>query len=94
MAFVKSDLIKVAKLARLSLSPEEIDHLIEDMDRIVAFVTQLGEVDVSGVKPMSYAKEQALSFREDEVFETLGRKCISSSAGFEDGLVRVPKIID
>jgi len=94
MAFGKADLINVARLARLSLAEEEMDRLIEDLDRIVGFVTQLSEVDVTGVEPMSYAQKQALSFREDRVFESLGRECVSSSLGFEDGLVRVPKIVD
>lgn len=94
MVFAKSDLINVAKLARLSLADEEMSRFEEDLNRIISFVTQLSEVDVSDVKPMSHTGDRALSFREDVAFETLGRECIRSSAGFEDGLIRVPKIID
>jgi len=94
MAFLKSDLVKVAKLARLSLTEEEEMRFLVDLDKIVALVTQLNEVDVEGIAPMSHAKEQALAFREDRAEPTIGRECVSSSMGFEDGLIRVPKIIE
>jgi aspartyl-tRNA(Asn)/glutamyl-tRNA(Gln) amidotransferase subunit C len=94
MVFAKSDLTKVATLARLSLRPEEMNHLESDLDRIVNFVAQLREVNVDGIIPMSHAEDRSLSFRDDIAGETLGRECIKSSAGYEDGLIRVPKIIE
>lgn len=94
MTFAKSDLVKVAKLGRLSLTEDEITRLEGDLDRIVTFVAQLNEVSVDNVFPMSHAGDRSLSFREDIACKTIGRECISSSAGFEDGLIRVPKIIE
>lgn len=94
MAFSKSDLKHVAKLARLSLSEDEAERLGKDLDRIISFVTQLNEIDVQGVEPLSHAGDRVLPFRADEAQATLGRECIKSSAGYEDGLVRVPKIIE
>lgn len=94
MAFTKSDLAHVARLARLSLNADEALKLGEDLSRIVSFVEQLQEVCVDGVEPMSHAGDRVLSFREDIAFETLGRACFANSAGFEDGLIRVPKIIE
>lgn len=94
MTFEQSDLKKIARLARLSLSQEESAQLQEDMDRIVKLVTKLSEVNVEGVRPMSHAGDRILAFREDEVKAVLGRRCIDSSRGYEEGLIRVPKIID
>lgn len=94
MTFEKSDLTKVARLARLALSQEEMTRFEGDLERIVNFVAQLKEVDVDGVKPMSHAGDRFLSFREDIALESLGRECIKDSAGYEDGLIRVPKIIE
>lgn len=94
MTFEQSDLKKIARLARLSLSQEESRQLQEDMDRIVTLVTKLSEVNVEGVKPMSHAGDRSLDFREDQASNVLGRKCIDASAGYEEGLIRVPKIID
>jgi aspartyl-tRNA(Asn)/glutamyl-tRNA(Gln) amidotransferase subunit C len=94
MAFTQSDLMHVARLARLSLSKDEAEKLGEDLARIVQFVEQLQEVNVEGVAPMAHAGDRVLPFREDHAEETLGRDCVKSSAGFEDGLIRVPKIIE
>lgn len=94
MVFTNSDVMKVAKLARLSLSEEEINRYAHDLERILHFIDQLNEVDVTDVAPMSHAGERSLVLRQDVVHEVLGRACLSSSAGYEDGLVRVPKIIE
>ena len=94
MTFQKSDLIKVAHLARLKLTDPEMHKFQDDLTRIVDFVAQLNEVDVSDVEPMAHAGDRALFLREDEAMATLGRECLVSSAGFEDGLIRVPKIIE
>ncbi len=94
MAFTKSDLLHVARLARLSLNPDEADKLGDDLARIVQFVEQLKEVNVEGIEPMAHAGDRVLPFRDDAAHKTLGRECLKSSAGFEDGLIRVPKIIE
>lgn len=94
MAFTKSDLDHVARLARLSLSPDQAEKLGEDLSRIVKFVEQLAEVNVDGVKPMSHAGDRVLPFRADVAGNSLGVECVKGSAGFEDGLIRVPKIIE
>lgn len=92
--FTESDVINVARLARLSLSKDEISRFKEDLGRILAFIEQLQEVDVAKVEPMSHAGQLSLTLRGDEALETLGRECLKSSAGYEDGLIRVPKIIE
>jgi aspartyl-tRNA(Asn)/glutamyl-tRNA(Gln) amidotransferase subunit C len=83
MVLQKADLVNVAKLARLSLKEEEIPRLIDDLDRIIAFVAQLKEVDVTDVEPMSHAKDAKLSFRPDVAEKVLGRECFANSVGFD-----------
>ncbi len=94
MEFMRSELAKVARLARLAINDEEMQHFQKDLARIVTYVEQLNEVDVENVEPMFHAGGHTLSFREDVAEKTLGRACIKSSAGYEDGLIRVPKIIE
>lgn len=94
MVFIKSELSKVARLARLAISEDEKKHFEDDLARIVTYVEQLNEVDVSGVEPMFHAVTNTLTFRKDVAENVLGRECIKSSAGYEDGLIRVPKIIE
>ncbi|MCA9508260.1 MAG: Asp-tRNA(Asn)/Glu-tRNA(Gln) amidotransferase subunit GatC [Myxococcales bacterium] len=94
MSLNENELLKVARLARLSLTKDEIELFGKELGRIVEFVAQLSEIDCEGVEPMSHTTDQTLFLREDEVGSTLGVKCVSSSAGYADGLIKVPKIID
>ena len=94
MAFKKSDVTTVGKLARISLRNEEIDHLEDDLHRIVNFVAQLNEINVDSVTPMFHAGDFFLPLRTDKAEDSIGRECIRSSAGYEDGLIKVPKIIE
>ena len=94
MTFAKSDLLKTARLARLAMSENELSCLEQDLNRIIGFIDQLNEVKIDGILPMTHPMETSLPLREDRVLKSIGRECISSSAGYEDGLVRVPKIIE
>ncbi len=94
MSFDQKELEKVARLARLKLSGDEATRFQQELGRIVDFVAQLNDVVTDGIEPMSHADHRGLFLRKDEPEAVLGLKCVSSSAGFEDGLVRVPKIIE
>jgi aspartyl-tRNA(Asn)/glutamyl-tRNA(Gln) amidotransferase subunit C len=94
MSFKNSDLDRVIKLARLSVDDESKDQLAHEIQEIIAFVEQLNELDVSSLEPMAHAGETTLSLRDDLVLDVVGKSCFSSSLGYDDGLVRVPKIIE
>ena len=94
MTFDKKDLEKVSKLARLYLDENEKEKLLIELDNIVAFVAQLNEVDVSLIEPMAYPHEGFLSLREDKALEQIGRKGLTDSKGYDEGLIKVPKIIE
>jgi len=90
----KSDVVKISRLARLKLSEEEIGKYTKDLERILEYVEELRDINVDNVAPMCHAFANVAPFREDEAKKTLGRECLESSAGYEDGLIRVPKIIE
>ena len=94
MTFDKENINKLARLARLSLSDEEAHRLPDEMARILDLVAQLNELDVSAVRPMSHAGDRTLLLNDDVPHPTLGRACLVESQGYEDGLIRVPKIIE
>lgn len=94
MAFDERDIKKLARLARLSLSDEESRRLPAEMASIIKMVTLLQEVNVDEVKPMSHAGDRSLPLFEDIPHKTIGRECLVESQGYEDGLIRVPKIIE
>ena len=94
MSIDRSEIDHLCHLARFSLSESEKEHLFNDLNNIVGYVDRLNEVDTEGVEPMTHAQLKCLSPRADEVQPHLGRKAVEGSAGYEDGLVRVPKIIE
>lgn len=95
MALSLDDVRKVARLARLALDPADLDKLAGQLNSIVGYVDALNEVDVTGVEPLSHAIHMEQPRRKDEALVgPIGRKGLTGSAGYEDGLVKVPKIVE
>lgn len=90
-----SDIQRTAHLARLKLSLDETKSLCSDIGRIVEYVETLNELDLSNIAPLCYVNESPIELLPDHIAnDPVGRAGISGSAGYEDGLVRVPKIIE
>jgi aspartyl-tRNA(Asn)/glutamyl-tRNA(Gln) amidotransferase subunit C len=81
----RQDVEKVSLLARLQLTPEELDRMTEQLGAIVGYVEQLNELDVSGVEPMAHAVPTSNVFRTDEVRSSVDRAKILSNAPKADG---------
>ncbi len=88
------DIRKLASLSRLALRDDEVAALQQQLGDIVGYVDQLKEVDIEGVEPMTHAVPAVLPRREDVAIDVLGRATVEGSAGYEDGLVKVPKIVE
>ncbi len=82
MSLSAEDVAKVALLARLRLAPGELDLFTGQLNAIVGFVEQLGELDTSGVEPLAHGVEVRNVFREDVRGPALSR---------EDALANAPK---
>ncbi len=74
MAITRTDVEKVALLARLRLSEAELDTLTDELAQIIAYVDHLAEVDTDGVEPMAHAVEVSNVFSTDEVQPSLSRE--------------------
>lgn len=74
MAITRTDVEKVALLARLRLSKAELDTLTDELAQIITYVDQLAEVDTDGVEPMAHAVEVSNVFSTDEVQPSLSRE--------------------
>ena len=86
---------KVAALARLKVSDDELDSLANDLRAIIGYVEVLNEVDTTGVAPMVHAVELQNAFRADVPVESLPRTAALSNAPRTDGeYFLVPPIID
>jgi aspartyl-tRNA(Asn)/glutamyl-tRNA(Gln) amidotransferase subunit C len=74
MGITRSDIEKVALLARLQLSDAELATMSEELAQIVGYVDQLAEVDTEGVEPMAHAIELQNVFEDDHVVASLSRE--------------------
>ena len=63
----REDVLKLARLARISLSEEEVDTYANELSAILGYVEQLSSVDVSGLQPTNQVTGLTNVMREDEV---------------------------
>ena len=94
MTFSIEQIQKLASLSRLALNSDEQEKMRQDLSRVVDYVKSLQQVNVDGVAPMTHAVPMDLLLRSDEAKPGVGRRGLTGSAGYEDGLVKVPKIIE
>ncbi|HVS58958.1 MAG TPA: Asp-tRNA(Asn)/Glu-tRNA(Gln) amidotransferase subunit GatC [Candidatus Saccharimonadales bacterium] len=63
----RDDVLKLARLARLSLTDEEIDEYGRELNEILQYVEQLQSIDIAGLEPTSQVTGLTNVTREDEV---------------------------
>lgn len=82
----------VGILAKLELSEEEKEQAKKDMGRMLDYIDKLGELDTTGVEPMSHVFPVQNVFREDVVTNGDSREQLLSNAPQEkDGMFMVPR---
>lgn len=84
MSISRQDIEKVALLARLQLTENELATMTSQLAQIVAYVDQLAEVDTAGVEPMAHAIELSNVFRPDIPTESLPREAALANAPHHD----------
>jgi aspartyl-tRNA(Asn)/glutamyl-tRNA(Gln) amidotransferase subunit C len=86
---------KVARLARLAESEDRLAPLAQELNGIIAWIEQLGEVDTDGVEPMTSAVHTPLPMRDDVVTEGGDASVILANAPKSiDGFFVVPKVVE
>ena len=89
------DVKKLAKLSALTISDTEAEALRGQLQEILGFVSQLSEVDTTGVKPTYQVTGLSNVWREDEVIEYgLDREALLKNApDHQDGQIKVRRVI-
>lgn len=86
---------EVAHLARLEFTEEGKLEILNDMNRMLAFVDKLNEMDTDGVEPLIYMTDEVNVMRDDEPKVTLTQKKALMNAPKKDSdYFKVPKVID
>lgn len=91
---------KIASLARLKVSEAELAAMVPELNGILAWVEQLGEVDVTGVEPMTAVIENRLRLRDDVINADpatgggIRDAVLANAPAAEHGFFGVPKVIE
>ena len=90
----RDDVAKVASLARLSLSDEELDLFTEQLGNVLAHAADMNTLDLDGVIPTAHPFGLVNVVRPDEVRPSLERDAVLAAAPeTQDGRFAVPQII-
>ncbi|MCG8504436.1 MAG: Asp-tRNA(Asn)/Glu-tRNA(Gln) amidotransferase subunit GatC [Sphingomonadales bacterium] len=86
---------KIARLARLKVEDDKLDHLAGELSAILDWVEALAEVDTDGVPPMTSAVETRLHLRADEVSDgDKAEDVLKNAPDAQYGFYAVPKVIE
>ena len=85
----------IAKLARIAMSDAEVEAMVPELNNILGWVEQLGEVNTDGVEPLTAVIDQKLRLREDAVTDGDCRDDVLANAPeAQHGFFAVPKVIE
>lgn len=86
---------RVARLARLAVTPDEAERMRDQLNGILGFVAQLDEVNVDGIEPMTSVVEMEMKKRADIVTDgNIANDIVANAPLSEDGFFMVPKVVE
>jgi aspartyl-tRNA(Asn)/glutamyl-tRNA(Gln) amidotransferase subunit C len=95
MSLKPDEVLRIARLARIELSPAEAEQTLNRLNGIFGLIEQLKAVDTHGIEPMSHAVDVVQRLREDRVTETDQRDAMQRIAPeTEAGLYLVPQVLE
>lgn len=95
MSIERSDVEKIAHLARLEVAEADVPEYVRNLSNILDLVAHMDSVDTDNVEPMAHPMEMVQRLREDVVTETDQRDHFQQVAPqTENGLYLVPKVIE
>ncbi len=90
----EDDVAHVARLARLDLSPEELERYTEQLGAVLDYASEVSALEISGVPPTAHPLPLLNVLRPDEPQPSLDRgEGLAMAPDSEDGRFRVPRIL-
>lgn len=85
---------KLAHLSRLQFNGDEKQEIKNDLQRMIAFVEKLNELNLEGVEPLLHMSDDVNVLREDEVKGSISREdALKNAPGHDEQFFKVPKVI-
>ncbi|MDD3021533.1 MAG: Asp-tRNA(Asn)/Glu-tRNA(Gln) amidotransferase subunit GatC [Alphaproteobacteria bacterium] len=95
MSIDKTTVSKIASLARIKVTDQDLDYYAPQLQNILDWADQLQEVDTTGVEPLANVSEIALTLREDKVTDGNIQPAILKNAPESvEGFFVVTKIVE
>ena len=95
MSIDKDTVNGIAKLARIRLEEAQAETLVGELNNILSWVEQLGELETEGVEPMTSVVERKLPLREDKVTDGgYPEKILANATDVSDPFFTVPKVVE
>ena len=95
MSVTKKDVEHIAKLARLKVTEEEVEHYTGQLNQILEYVEKLNELDTENVEPLSHPVENTNVFRDDKLKpSTKTEDALMNAPDKDDQHFKVPKVIN
>jgi aspartyl-tRNA(Asn)/glutamyl-tRNA(Gln) amidotransferase subunit C len=95
MSVTSQQVRHIAKLARIGMSDAEVDALVPEINNILGWVEQLGEVNTDGVEPLATVIDQKLRLRDDVVNDgNIRDEVLANAPEAHHGFFAVPKVIE
>ena len=86
---------RIAHLARIAVTDEEVPHLQGELNAMLAFVEQLSEVNVEGVEPMTSVTPMDMKKRADVVTDSeIADDVVRNAPETQDHFFLVPKVVE
>ena len=86
---------RIGSLARIRIEESEVEKYQGELNAIIGFIEQLGEVNVEGVEPMTSVTPMTLRRREDKVTDGgYPEKVVANAPLSQDNFFMVPKVIE
>lgn len=95
MSVNEADVRKIASLARIAVTEDQVAAMVPELNNILGWIEQLGEVDTSSVAPMTAVIPNVLRLRDDVVSDGGMRDAVLANApAAQHGFFGVPKVIE
>ena len=100
MSVNKDQVRHIAKLARIAMSDEELERMVPELNNILGWVEQLGEVDTDGVEPLTAVIDLKQRLRDDVINAdpltggNIRDEVLANAPDAQHGFFAVPKVIE
>jgi len=95
MSLDSEEVRKIAHLARLAVSDDEVNGYVDDLSSILGLVEKMNAADVEGISPMAHPLNMSQRLRSDVVIESNQvEQLLANAPASEKQLFLVPKVIE